>query len=87
MECACRRRLSDRRAPLAGAAGVPARTFTVWQVAGGLLWSLGVTLAGCALGPRIPNVNRYLLPTVAATVVVSLIPVALELRRAPIRTR
>lgn len=68
--------------PLAGAAGVPVRTFTQWQVAGGLLWSLGVTLAGYALGSRIPSIDRYLLPIVAVVVVVSLIPVLLELRRA-----
>jgi membrane-associated protein len=68
--------------PLAGALGVPARTFAVWQVAGGLVWSLGVTLAGDALGSRIPDVDHYLLPIVAVVVVVSLVPVALELRRA-----
>ena len=73
--------------PLAGAVGVPVRTFTVWQVAGGPLWSIGVTLAGYALGSRIPDVDRYLLPIVAVIVVVSLIPVALELRRARARTR
>jgi membrane-associated protein len=73
--------------PLAGAVGVPVRTFTVWQVAGGLLWSLGVTLAGYALGSRIPNVDRYLLPIVAVIVVVSLIPVALEVRRSRARSR
>lgn len=73
--------------PLAGAIGVPTRSFTLWQVIGGLVWSLGVTLAGYALGSRIPNVDHYLLPIVAVIVVVSLIPVALELRRARARTR
>ena len=68
--------------PLAGALGVPARTFAVWQVAGGLVWSLGVTLAGFVLGSRIPDVDRYLLPIVAVVVVVSLVPVAIELWRA-----
>src|ERR1700712_2305698 len=29
--------------PVAGALGIPARTFLAWQVVGGLLWSLGVT--------------------------------------------
>ncbi|MFD4553001.1 DedA family protein [Streptomyces sp. NPDC058469] len=67
--------------PLAGALGVPARTFTVWQVAGGLLWSLGVTLAGYLLGSTVPSVDKYLLPAVALMVIVSLIPVVLELRR------
>ncbi|MEU9060963.1 DedA family protein [Streptomyces sp. NPDC048430] len=64
--------------PMAGALQVPARTFTIWQAAGGLLWSLGLTLAGYALGSSVPNVDRYLLPIVAVIVVVSLIPVAAE---------
>jgi membrane-associated protein len=67
--------------PMAGALQVPVRTFTVWQVAGGLLWSLGLTLAGYALGSSVPNVDKYLLPMVAVIVLVSLIPVALEVLR------
>ncbi|MGW5656763.1 DedA family protein [Streptomyces humi] len=67
--------------PLAGALGVPVRTFTLWQVVGGLAWSLGLTLAGYALGSSIPNVDRYLLPIIALIVVVSLIPLAAELLR------
>ncbi|MFL5995822.1 MAG: DedA family protein [Streptomyces sp.] len=64
--------------PMAGALGVPARTFTVWQVAGGLVWSLGLTLGGYALGSSIPNVDRYLLPLVAVIVALSLAPLAAE---------
>ncbi|MER6786059.1 DedA family protein [Streptomyces sp. NPDC000658] len=67
--------------PMAGALRVPLRTFTVWQVAGGLVWSLGLTLAGYALGSSVPNVDRYLLPIVAVIVAVSLIPVASEVYR------
>ena len=67
---------------LAGALGVPAKTFTLWQVAGGLLWSLGVTLAGYVLGSRIPSIDTYLLPIIAVIVLLSLIPVARELLRA-----
>jgi membrane-associated protein len=67
--------------PMAGALQVPARTFTVWQVVGGLVWSVGLTLAGYALGSSIPNVDRYLLPIIAVIVIVSLTPLAAELRR------
>jgi membrane-associated protein len=67
--------------PLAGVAGVPAAQFSRWQVAGGLLWTLGVTLAGYGLGSSVSNIDRYLLPVIASVVVISLIPVALELRR------
>ncbi|MET7764047.1 DedA family protein [Streptomyces sp. NPDC005393] len=67
--------------PMAGALRVPVRTFTVWQVAGGLLWSQGLTLAGYALGSSLPNVDRYLLPIVAGIVAVSLLPLAAEFHR------
>ena len=68
--------------PLAGIIGVPARTFTAYQIVGGLLWTGGVTLAGFALGSRITNVDHYLLPIVAVIIVVSLIPIGLEVVRA-----
>ena len=67
--------------PLAGILEVPARTFLLWQAVGGLIWSIGVTLAGYALGSTIPNIDKYLLPIIALIVVVSVIPIALELLR------
>jgi membrane-associated protein len=67
--------------PLAGALNVPARLFTLWQVVGGLIWTVGLVLAGYALGSSIPNVDRYLLPMVALVVVISLIPLVLEVLR------
>jgi membrane-associated protein len=68
--------------PMAGALDVPVRTFTIWQVIGGVIWSAGVTLAGYALGSTIPGIDTYLLPIIAVIVIVSLIPVGLELFRA-----
>jgi membrane-associated protein len=68
--------------PLAGITRMQPRRFLVAQVIGGLVWSLGITLAGYGLGSRIPSVDKYLLPIVAVVVVISLIPVALEIRRA-----
>lgn len=67
--------------PMAGTIGVQHRVFTLWQVIGGAIWSIGVTVAGYVLGKQIPNVDNYLLPIIAVIVIVSLIPVALELRR------
>jgi membrane-associated protein len=67
--------------PLAGALNVPARVFTLWQALGGTLWTVGLVLGGYALGSSIPNVDRYLLPVIALIVIVSLIPLALEVRR------
>ncbi|MBK3639241.1 MULTISPECIES: DedA family protein [Streptomyces] len=71
--------------PLAGALDVPVRTFTLWQVIGGLVWTVGLVLGGYALGSSVPNVDRYLLPMVAVVVLVSLTPLALEARRARAR--
>jgi membrane-associated protein len=68
--------------PLAGMLAVPTRTFVLWQAVGGLIWSIGVTLAGYALGSSIPGIDQYLLPVIAVIVIVSLIPVGLELLRA-----
>ncbi|MEU6417025.1 DedA family protein [Streptomyces spiralis] len=67
--------------PMAGALGVPVRTFTVWQVAGGLVWSAGLTLAGYALGTSVPDIDRYLLPVIALIVLVSLTPLVAEVLR------
>jgi membrane-associated protein len=68
--------------PLAGAVGVPAAVFTRWQVLGGLVWAVGLVLAGHVLGSRIPSIDRYLLPIVVGIVAVSLIPIAIEARHA-----
>ncbi|WP_052865377.1 DedA family protein [Streptomyces niger] len=67
--------------PMAGALGVPARTFTLWQTVGGLIWTFGLTLAGYALGSSVPDVDRYLLPVIAVIVAVSLLPLAAEVYR------
>ncbi|GAA2724304.1 MULTISPECIES: DedA family protein [Streptomyces] len=67
--------------PLVGALGVPARVFALWQVTGGLVWTVGLTLAGYALGSAVPDVDHYLLPLVGLVVAVSLLPVALEVLR------
>ncbi len=68
--------------PLAGALEVPVRTFTLWQVIGGTVWTVGVVLAGFGLGSSIPNIDKYLLPIIGLVVVVSVIPIVLELFRA-----
>jgi membrane-associated protein len=67
--------------PAAGTLGVPARTFTICQIAGGIVWSAGLILAGYGIGAAIPNLDSYLLPVIAAIVVAAFIPIAVELRR------
>jgi membrane-associated protein len=67
--------------PMVGALDVPARVFTIWQVVGGLIWSVGVTLLGYGLGSTIGNVDTYLLPIITAIVVLSFVPIVIELVR------
>ena len=67
--------------PLAGIVGVPVVVFTRWQVLGGLLWTVGVTVAGYLLGSTIPGIDRYLLPIVALVVLISVSPIGLEFLR------
>ena len=67
---------------VAGAAGMPYRRFVTYNVLGGLLWGVGVTLAGFALGNVIPNIDRYLLPVIAVVVAISLAPPVIEAVRA-----
>lgn len=71
--------------PAAGALGVPTRTFTIWQIVGGLLWSQSIVLAGYTLGAWVPGIDKFLLPLIALVVVLSLLPmlpVLAEARRA-----
>jgi membrane-associated protein len=67
--------------PMAGMIGISTRRFTLWQIVGGLVWSVGVTMAGYWLGSQITGIDNYLLPIIALIVVVSLIPVAIEMLR------
>ncbi|HKX75498.1 MAG TPA: VTT domain-containing protein [Acidimicrobiia bacterium] len=63
---------------LAGVGTMPYRTFVTYNVVGGLLWAVGVTLLGYLLGELIPDIDTYLLPIVALIVFLSLIPIGLE---------
>jgi membrane-associated protein len=73
--------------PVAGVLGVPPRRFLVYNIIGGVLWTDGVLLAGYIsariLGSRVDaaTVDRYILPLVAVIIVLSLIPVAVEILR------
>jgi membrane-associated protein len=68
---------------LAGIGNMRRRHFLGFNVVGGLVWVLGVTLAGYALAGVIgDSIDTYLLPLVAVVVVLSLIPPYLEYRRA-----
>lgn len=67
--------------PVAGVGRMPARTFTAYNVVGGLVWVVSVTMLGFVLGHTIPNSQNHLLEIEGVIVLVSLIPVAIEFLR------
>jgi len=68
---------------LAGVGTMPYRTFLAFNVLGGFLWAVGVTLLGYFLGDAIgaDNVDKYLLPIIGVIIIISLIPPFLEYRK------
>jgi len=67
---------------VAGAGKMQYRTFVMFNVLGALLWAVGVTTLGYVLGESVPNIDRYLLPAILAIIVISFVPVGLEVMRA-----
>ena len=63
---------------VAGAARMPYRTFVTFNVIGGLLWAVGVSSAGYALGNAIPDIDKYLLPVIGVIVFLSILPLLIE---------
>lgn len=66
--------------PLAGAGNLPLRTFTLWNAVGGVLWGTGLTLAGYYLG-QVSFIGKNLEVFAVIVVVLSVLPLAFELRR------
>jgi membrane-associated protein len=67
---------------VAGAGEMRYRVFMPFNVIGGVLWGCGLPLAGYVLGTRVSHIDRYLVPIIAVVIVVSFIPVIVELLRA-----
>lgn len=65
---------------VAGMANMHYNTFLSYNVLGGFLWAIGMTLLGYFLGTVIPDVDKYLLPIIGVIVVVSVIPAVLHMR-------
>ena len=63
------------------------RTFIVFNIIGGALWAASVPMAGYYLGKWIPGIDKYLLPIIAAIIVVSAIPAALNFLRSSKRKK
>lgn len=66
---------------VAGVGQMDYKTFSTYNVAGGVLWAGGVTTLGYILGETIPDIDKYLLPAIGVIVLLSVAPVAIEILR------
>lgn len=65
--------------PTVGIIGYPARKFFMWNAIGALIWTQLVLGAGYILGNKISgSIDKFLLPIIGLIVLVSVLPVALE---------
>ncbi|WP_205650559.1 DedA family protein [Actinoplanes solisilvae] len=72
--------------PVAGTLGMPARKFLLWNIVGAILWTDGILLLGHLLAQKIydtigDHIDRYILPVVALIVLISLLPIIIEMLR------
>ena len=66
--------------PMMGTVAMPVRAFTLANVGGGVVWSIGVTMLGYGLGRSI-SIDSYILPITALVIVLSFIPILREYRK------
>ncbi|MFJ9522388.1 DedA family protein [Kitasatospora sp. NPDC101801] len=68
--------------PVAGTLEMPARTFFVWNVVGGVLWTESMLLIGYFTGDQLaPVIDKYLIPAMALIILVSVSPIIFEVLR------
>ncbi|MEK7500596.1 MAG: VTT domain-containing protein [Patescibacteria group bacterium] len=59
---------------LAGVGKMRYPTFLFYNIIGGALWAIGLTLLGFYLGSVVPNIDKYLLPIIALIILLSILP-------------
>jgi len=59
---------------IAGIGKMEYKRFLLFNVFGGFIWAVGVTLLGYFLGNVIPDVDKYLLPIAALIIIITILP-------------
>jgi membrane-associated protein len=72
--------------PVAGTLGMPAGKFFLWNAVGGIIWTDGVLIIGHSLAQQIydaigDKIDHYILPVVAIIVLISVLPILIEILR------
>ncbi|HET6401549.1 MAG TPA: VTT domain-containing protein [Candidatus Kapabacteria bacterium] len=66
---------------VAGAAEMDIKRFTMFNIAGGLLWVCGVMLIGLLLGASVKNIGNYIYLIIGIVIVLSMLPPVIEFLR------
>lgn len=72
---------------LAGTSHMPYPKFLAYNVIGGFIWVLSMTLLGALLGNTIPNIDAYILPIAFGIIAVSLLPIGWKIIKETIHER
>ena len=72
--------------PLAGTVQMPVRDFTIWNIVGGALWTIGLILLGHGLG-HVDFVRKHIEVLVLFVVVLSVVPLLFEMTRRGVKSR
>lgn len=59
---------------VAGVGKMDRKKFMFYNIIGATIWGVGVTLLGYALGSRIPNIDKYLLPVIGLAMLLTFGP-------------
>ncbi len=68
---------------VAGIGSMRYQSFLSFNIIGGFVWAIGLSVGGYILGNSIPNVDRYLLPIVVLIIVLSVLPSAIHVLKEP----
>ncbi len=66
---------------LAGVGGMQYRRFLTYNMLGGIGWVASMSLGGYALGRVVPNISKYMHAVVITIIVLSCVPIAVEVYR------
>lgn len=67
---------------VAGIGAMDKKMFNFYNVIGGIVWGVGVTLIGYFFGSKIPNIDHYILPIILSVVILSFLsPLLHKLKR------
>ncbi len=66
---------------MAGVGNMSYKRFLSFNIIGGTIWTLGLTLGGYFLGQRVAKIDQYIIPIIVLIVLTSVIPVISEIAK------